>query len=318
MLAESIESISSSSGRSHKSDSFRQENKVNGVLKRESGSVNNKKGFTLIELLVVISIIALLLSILMPALNIAKKKASAVVCMVNTKNLSLGWFMYQEDNNGRIMSALMNGQEKAGGPIVGWIGTPRDEAGFYSDIAGATPVTDEDEIRGIEKGAMYPYVKDPDVYSCVGDKVKSIYDGTEKLVTYAIPRCLYGFPNEPDNNSQIKKYSEIRMPAQRYAFVETAEARNFIAGGSFVMAAPEYTGRDEWGWWGPMAINHAGNSILGFCDGHAESHKWRDSFTKDRLENLMNGGGYGQQNPPDGQTADLEYMARGWPYRYSK
>ena len=73
------------------------------------GNDRKKKGFTLIELLVVIAIIALLLSIVMPGLNLAKKKASSIVCMANVKNLSLGWFSYKEDNNGRIMSSEMDG-----------------------------------------------------------------------------------------------------------------------------------------------------------------------------------------------------------------
>jgi prepilin-type N-terminal cleavage/methylation domain-containing protein len=63
------------------------------------------KAFTLIELLVVIAIIALLLAILMPALQIAKKKAAAAVCLVNTRNLSLAWYMYAQENDGKIMSA---------------------------------------------------------------------------------------------------------------------------------------------------------------------------------------------------------------------
>ena len=81
-----------------------------------------KKAFTLIELLVVIAIIALLLSIVVPSLRLARMKASSVVCMTNTKNMSLAWFSYQSDNNGRIMSARMDGVDS--GTYVGWIGAP--------------------------------------------------------------------------------------------------------------------------------------------------------------------------------------------------
>jgi prepilin-type N-terminal cleavage/methylation domain-containing protein len=56
------------------------------------------KAFTLIELLVVIAIISLLFAIIMPALSLAKRKAATTVCLSNTKNLSLGWFMYSGDN----------------------------------------------------------------------------------------------------------------------------------------------------------------------------------------------------------------------------
>ncbi|MCK5000152.1 MAG: prepilin-type N-terminal cleavage/methylation domain-containing protein [Anaerohalosphaera sp.] len=55
------------------------------------------KAFTLIELLVVISIIALLLAILMPALGTVKKKAQSVVCRSNLKQLQLAAFLYADD-----------------------------------------------------------------------------------------------------------------------------------------------------------------------------------------------------------------------------
>ncbi|MHC5162820.1 MAG: type II secretion system protein [Planctomycetota bacterium] len=56
-----------------------------------------KKGFTLIELLVVISIIAMLLAILMPALNKVKKIAQRVVCGTNLKGLGTAQVVYAAD-----------------------------------------------------------------------------------------------------------------------------------------------------------------------------------------------------------------------------
>ena len=62
--------------------------------------MRNKKGFTLIELLVVISIIALLLSILMPSLQKAREQAKFVICKSNLHFYSLAGAMYLDDNNG--------------------------------------------------------------------------------------------------------------------------------------------------------------------------------------------------------------------------
>jgi len=59
-------------------------------------------GFTLIELLVVISIIALLVSVLMPALSKAKKSAQAAVCLAHLHQWSLAWKQYTQDNDGRV------------------------------------------------------------------------------------------------------------------------------------------------------------------------------------------------------------------------
>ena len=64
-----------------------------------------KNGFTLIELLVVISIIAVLLSILMPALNSAKAKARIVVCSSNFHQLGIATIAYATNNDDKLVKA---------------------------------------------------------------------------------------------------------------------------------------------------------------------------------------------------------------------
>jgi len=72
-------------------------------------------GFTLIELLVAIAIIALLTTILVPALRKAKTQAKDVLCAANLKAIGLGWHYYLQDSDNYFPSWRMNMQWFYGG-----------------------------------------------------------------------------------------------------------------------------------------------------------------------------------------------------------
>jgi len=72
--------------------------------------MRNRRGFTLIELLVVIAIIALLMAILMPALQRVKKQAQSVACMSRLKSWGLMFKFYTDDYDGSFNPGWNEGE----------------------------------------------------------------------------------------------------------------------------------------------------------------------------------------------------------------
>ena len=108
---------------------------------------SRKRAFTLIELLVVISVIAVLMGILMPALSKVRKQAFSLVCKTNLKSYGTAGMMYLGDNDTKFPSPFT------------WLHADGEKKGDYDSCAwhDATYLAD---------GTLWPYLKAEDVHMC--------------------------------------------------------------------------------------------------------------------------------------------------------
>lgn len=113
------------------------------------------KGFTLVELLVVIGIIAVLISMLLPALNKARESARLTVCLSNVRQFGNALNMYVSEHKGIWPRFYENG---ASGP--GYTDSYISTSLAWNTFSPAYP----NERIGL--GLLYPYVKTGDIYFC--------------------------------------------------------------------------------------------------------------------------------------------------------
>jgi len=95
------------------------------LINRQS-SIINRRGFTLIELLVVIAVIALLMAILLPALQSVRRKTKAIVCRANVKQWGQILAAYTDENEGYFPY----------GPVVAAVWLFRGPMPYEDDPAG--------------------------------------------------------------------------------------------------------------------------------------------------------------------------------------
>jgi prepilin-type N-terminal cleavage/methylation domain-containing protein/prepilin-type processing-associated H-X9-DG protein len=288
--------------------------------------MNRRKAFTLIELLVVIAIIAILMAILMPALNRVKEQGKRIVCENCLKTLQLCWIMYCDDNDDKLVNGAggfhytsdtgYTEDGTAAGIIErAWVGAGWGDNWDQPTAVTGRGITDREKKDAIRYGALWEYTKDYDVYKCPTGR-------RGEAVTYAAVDAANGLVRAGTASGSGKVYNTGARVGRTVIWLKrrsdistptSAERMIFIDEGAMTpdSFAVNY---NTSGWWDDPPSRHGDGTTVSWADGHVSHLKWKAAETIDWARDHRDYYGSGSFNPstPEGIEEMKEFQKAVW------
>jgi prepilin-type N-terminal cleavage/methylation domain-containing protein/prepilin-type processing-associated H-X9-DG protein len=251
-----------------------------------SRSGHRNRGFTLIELLVVIAIIAILASLLLPALTRAKESARTAVCTGNLKQLTLAWILYADDNDDRFVPnhpANMGkpAHETGYGPYREW-----RASWSLGDIRYGSPDgTNVDYLIGPRPDSLGTYLQTHRVFKCPSDRSTTALGGKRhpRVRSYGMNGSL-GTEWAAATKGEYyltRSQANVSSRAELMVFVDTHE--DWLSYCRFSQSG-DHTYRT---WNNLPASRHNRGGTFSFMDGRAEYRRWKSPETIKPVEGIF-------------------------------
>lgn len=251
---------------------------------------DRNRGFTLIELLVVIAIIAILASLLLPALASAKSHALRARCLNNHRQLALTWTLYQDDHSGGLPGNTRGTPPP--GTRLNWV---------ESTVHGPTPgFVDPRALSDVRRASFAPYLTAIEVHRCPADKTvyRTGARRQPKLRSYSMNDYLNGGAQQFAPRPPITFYknaSQLLDPARTFVFIDVEPA-------SCCYTPFEIPVADNQTYFtAPGALHGRRTGVLSYADNHAESHRWTQPV-------LRRAPASGSPHPVRSHTNDVRFI----------